>query len=147
MSSTLGSYAFDMTLTPTVQSTTRSQYEKMMSDFSTQLRTPVRLNPTKKRRPTLGNVFIPLDTNFLNHGIYKHHWFQYIWCEANQDETFEGKHYFLNTNEWDYGTEFVKEVICNRIIGHDISLCKVEIPIELGITANEFIYIRFKQYI
>ena len=145
MSSKLRSNAFYMTLTPTVQSTTRSQYGKMMSDFSTQLRTPVRLNPAKKWRATLANIFIPLDTKFLNHGIYKHHWFQYIWCEAKQDGIFEEKHYFLNTNEWDDVTEFVKEFNRNRIIGHDISLCKVEIPIELGITANEFIYIRFNQ--
>ena len=39
----------------------------------------------------------------------------------------------------------MKEFNHNRIIGHDISLCKVEIPIELGITGNEFIYIRFNQ--
>ena len=39
----------------------------------------------------------------------------------------------------------MKEFNRNRIIGYDISLCKVEIPIELGITANEFLYIRFKQ--
>ena len=145
MNSTLRSNVFYTTLTPTVQSTTRSQYGKMMSDFSTQLRTPVRLNPAKKWRATLANIFIPLDTKFLNHGIYKHHWFHYIWCEAKQDGIFEEKQYFLNTNEWDDVKEFVKEFNRNRIIGHDISLCKVEIPIELGITANEFIYIHFNQ--
>ena len=39
----------------------------------------------------------------------------------------------------------MKEFNCNQLIGHDISLCTVEIPIELDITANEFIYIRFTQ--
>ena len=99
MSCKLRSNALYMTLTPTEQSTARTQYGKMMSDFSIHLRIPVRLNPAKKWRATLANVFIPLDTKCLNHGIYKHHWFQYIWGEANQDEIFEVKHYFLNTNE------------------------------------------------
>lgn len=64
--------ALYMTLTPTTQSTTRSQYDKMMSDFVTQLRTPVRLNPTKKWRVYLSNIYVPLDTHLVEKGKYQH---------------------------------------------------------------------------
>ena len=146
MTAKLRSKAFHMTLTPTIQSTTHSQYEKMMSDFSTQLRTFVKLDPSKKWKVTLTNAFIPIDTRFFNHhGKYQQQWFQYIWRESHRDDVFEEKHYFLNNNVWDDISEFVKEFNRNRIIGHNISLCKIDIPIELGLSANEFLYIRFKE--
>ena len=57
---------FYMTLTPTVTSTlTRTKYEKLMSDFETQLQKPIQLNQKYKWRATLMNTFIPIDLSLV----------------------------------------------------------------------------------
>ena len=40
-------------------------------------------------------------------------------------------------------TEFCREFNRNRIIGHEMSLCKTKVPIEFGITNSENLYMEF----
>ena len=49
---------FYMTLTPTITSAlTHAKYEKLMSDFETQFRKPIKLNPNYKWYAALTNTF------------------------------------------------------------------------------------------
>ena len=42
-------------------------------------------------------------------------------------------------------TEFCREFNRNRIIGHEMSLCKTTVPIEFGITSSENLYMEFQE--
>ena len=83
-------------------------------------------------------IFIPLDTRLVSKSDYNRHWFQYIWCKSSSH--FKQKYYFLNSNEREDVTEFCREFNRNRIIGHEMSLCKTKVPIECGITSSESLY-------
>ena len=133
--------AFYMTLTPTVKAKTEEEYEQLMSDFETQLRKPIKLDSRMKWRVTMTNIFIPLDTRLVSKSDYNRHWFQYIWCKASSH--FKQKYYFLHSNEREDVTEFCREFNRNRIIGHEMSLCKTKVPIEFGITNSENLYMEF----
>ena len=87
------------------------------------------------------NIFIPLDTRLVSKSDYNRHWFQYIWCKSSSH--FKQKYYFLNSNEREDVTEFCREFNRNRIIGHEMSLCKRKVPLEFGITSSENLYMEF----
>ena len=133
--------AFYMTLTPTVKAKTEEEYEQLMSDFETQLRKPIKLDSRMKWRVTMTNIFIPVDTRLVSKSDYNRHWFQYIWCKSSSH--FKQKYYFLNSNEREDVTEFCREFNRNRIIGHEMSLCKAKVPLEFGITNSENLYMEF----
>ena len=64
-------YEVYMTLTPKITcKLSRTKHEKLMSDFETQLRKPINLNPNMKWRATLLNVFIPIDLSFAKSVTY-----------------------------------------------------------------------------
>ena len=133
--------AFYMILTLTVKAKTEEEYEKVMSDFETQLRKPIKLDSRMKWRVTMTNIFIPLDTTLVSKSEYNRHWFQYIWCKSSSH--FKQTYYFLNSNEREDVTEFCRECNRNRIIGHEMSLCKSKVPIEFGIMSSENLYMEF----
>ena len=75
---------FYMTLTPTITSSlTSAKYEKLMSDFETQLRKPkpIKLNPNYNWHATLMNTFIPIVLSLVKSANYTNYWFQYVWGE------------------------------------------------------------------
>ena len=133
--------AFYMTLTPTVIAKTEEEYEQVMSDFETHLRKPIKLDSRMKWRVTMTNIFIPLHTRLVSKSKNNRHWFQYIWCKSSSH--FKQKYYFLNGNKREDVTEFCIEFTRNRIIGHEMSLCKTKGPIEFGITSSENLYMEF----
>ena len=133
--------AFYMTVTPTVKTKTEKEYEQVMSDFETQLRKPITLDSRMKWQVTMMNIFIPLDTRLVSKSNYNRHWFQYIWCQSSSH--FKQKYYFLNSSEREDVTEFCGEFNRNRIIDHEMSLCKTKVPIECGITNSENLYMGF----
>ena len=89
------------------------------------------------------NIFIPLDTRLVSKSNYNRHWFEYIWCKSSHNSHFKQKYYFLSSNEKEDVTEFCRELNRNRIIGHEMSLCKAKVPIEFGITSSENLYMEF----
>ena len=132
-------HEFYMTLTPTSTSKlSRTKYEKLMSDFETQLRKPIKLNPNMKWRATLLNAFIPIDLSLVKSASYTNYWFQYVWGEQKRLAglpLFEEKHYFIS--EGDHFQEFCNVFNTNsRGIGNDMSLCKLNVP--LIISSDEF---------
>ena len=132
--------AFYMTLTPTAKAKSKEEYEQIMSDFETQLRKPIKLDSKMKWQVTMTNNFIPLDTRLVSKSDYNRHWFQYIWCKSSSHFK---QNYFLNSNERKEVTEFCREFNRNRIIGHEMSLCKTKVPIEFGISSSENLYMEF----
>ena len=132
-------HEFYMTLTPTITSKlSRTKYEKLMSDFETQLRKPIKLNPNMKWRATLLNAFIPIDLSLVKSASYNNYWFQYVWGEQKRLAglpLLEEKHYFIS--EGDHFQEFCNVFNTNsRGIGNDMSLCKLNVP--LIISSDEF---------
>ena len=72
-------HEFYMTLTPTSTSKlSHTKYEKLMSDFETQLRKPIKRNPNMKWRATLLNAIIPIDLSLVKSASYNKYWFHYV---------------------------------------------------------------------
>ena len=117
-----------MKLTPTITSSlTRANYEKLMSDFETQLRKPI------KRTPNL-NTFIPIDLSLVKSANYATYWFQYVWGEQKclaAIPVFSEKH--LCISDGDHFQEF-RNVFNNnsKNIGNDYSLAKTSIPMTIS---------------
>ena len=114
-----------MTLTPTITSKlSRTKYEKLMSDFETQLRKPIKLNPNMKWQATLLNAFIPIDLSLVKSASYNKYWFQYVWGEQERLAglpLFKEKHYFIS--EGDHFQEFYNVFNTNsRGIGNDVTM-------------------------
>ena len=130
---------FYMTLTPTVTSTlTRTNYEKLMSDFETQLRKPIKLNPKYKWYASLMNTFIPIDLSLVKSADYTNYWFQYVWSVQKHPSSipvFSEKHLFISDG---YHFEEFCRVFNNnsKNIGNDYTLTKTSIP--LPISENEY---------
>ena len=126
---------FYMTLTPTVTSTlTRTKYEKLMSDFETQLRKPIKLNPNYKWRATLMNTFIPIDLSLVKSANYTNYWFQYVWGEQKSLSAipvFSEKHLFIS--DGDHFQEFCRVFNNNsKNIGNDYTLTKTSVPVTIS---------------
>ena len=126
---------FYMTLTPTITSSlTRTKYEKLMSDFETQLRKPIKLNPNFNWRATLMNTFIPIDLSLIKSANYANYWFQYVWGEQKRlaaIPVFSEKYLFISDGE--HFQEFCNVFNNNsKNIGNDYSLAKTSIPITIS---------------
>ena len=76
---------FYMTLTPTLTSSlTRAKYEKLMSDFETQVWKPIKRNPIFNWHATLMNTFIHNDLSLVESANYTNYWFPYVWGEQKR---------------------------------------------------------------
>ena len=131
---------FYMTLTPTsTSSLTRANYEKLMSDFQTQLRKPIKLNPNFNWRATLMNTCIPIDLSLVKSAKYSNYWFQYVWGEQKclaAIPVFSEKHLFIS--DGDHFQEFHNVFNNNsKNIGNDYSLAKTSIPITISTDDND----------
>ena len=67
-----------------MSSLTHVKYEKVMSDFQTQLRKPINRNPNVNWRATLLNAFLPIDLSLVQSANYTTYWFQYVWGEQKR---------------------------------------------------------------
>ena len=95
---------FYMTLTPTVKSALSSEeYEKLMSDFDTQLVKPIKVNPDKKWRATLMNAFIPIDLSLVKEAKYKSTGFSIYGVNTNMLQQFQ----CLKKNSISYQMEII----------------------------------------
>ena len=131
---------FYMTLTPTITSSlTRTNYEKVMSDFETQLRKPTKLNPNFNWCATLMNTFISIHLSLVKSAKYSNYWFQYVWGEQKRlaaIPVFSEKH--LVISDGDHFQEF-RNVFNNnsKNIGNDYSLAKTSIPMTILTDDND----------
>ena len=126
---------FYMTLTSTITSSlTRAKYEKLMRDFETQLRKPIKLNPNVNWHATLMNTFTPIDLSLVKSVNYTNYWFQYVWDEQKRlaaIPVFSEKHLFIS--DGDHFQEFRNVFnIESKNIGNNYSVTNTSIPMTIS---------------